>query len=150
MDSNSVWEPPAQTWHQRVDAQPQQVLLSQVQEMLHGVRLQARARAVSRPQVEHVEAQLEHVDAQETWLRLELAQEKSLRAQQVERSPASELPAAEELQQRALLRRRSREVRPVGLARKQQERVEAESQEEAEGEELPRQASCEQLWRPLL
>ncbi len=37
MDSNSVWE--AQTWRLQVDEQPQQVLLKQVQEMLHGVRL---------------------------------------------------------------------------------------------------------------
>ena len=80
-DSNSVWEPPARTWHQLVDAQPQQVLLSQVQEMLHGVRLQARARAVSQSQVEHVEPLQEHVDAQEAWRLLDLAQEKSLRAQ---------------------------------------------------------------------
>jgi hypothetical protein len=39
MDSNSVWEPPAPTLHQPEDAQPQQVLLRQVQEMSHGVRL---------------------------------------------------------------------------------------------------------------
>jgi len=146
MDSNSVWDPLARTWHQRVGAQPQQALLMQVQEMLHGVRLQSRA--ASLPQVEHVEVQQEHVDAQEAWRRLDLAQEKSLRAQPVERSPASELPVAEELLQRALLRQRSREALPGGLARKQQERVEAESQEEAE--ELPQRASCVLLWRPLL
>ncbi len=61
MDSNSVWDPLARTWHQRVGAQPQQALLMQVQEMLHGVRVQSRA--ASLPQVGHVEAQLEHVDA---------------------------------------------------------------------------------------
>src|SRR5258708_18630382 len=118
----------------------------QVQEMLHGVRL--RARAISWPQVGHAEAQMEHVDAQEVWRRLDLAQEKSLRAQHVERSPASELPVAEELLQRALLRRRSREALLVGLARKQQERVEAESREEVE--ELPQRASCAPLWLLLL
>ncbi len=59
MDSNSVWE--GQTWRLQVDEQPPQVLLMQVQEMLHGVRL--HSRAASLPQVGHVEAQLEHVDA---------------------------------------------------------------------------------------
>jgi len=59
MDSNSVWE--AQTWRLQVDVQPQRALLMQVQEMLHGVRVQSRA--ASLPQVGHVEEQLEHVDA---------------------------------------------------------------------------------------
>jgi hypothetical protein len=142
MDSNSVWEAPVPSSRLRVDARQQQAWLRQAQEKLHGARLPAASQ-----QQELAVAPEEQVDAPTAWQQPCLAQEESLRAPQVERLPALESVEAEE-RRRFLLRPRSPEGRQGDSARQQQERVKAESQEEAE--ELPQRVSCAPLGRQHL
>jgi hypothetical protein len=110
-DSNLVWAAQAS---QQVDAQmrPASQALPQVQkpEHVYGVRVQARMQAASprqQPEQEFVAAPGELVDAPAAWQRRELEweREQSLRAQQAEQPPALKPLLAEELPQRALLRR---------------------------------------------
>jgi hypothetical protein len=79
-------------------------------EHVHGVQVQARMQAASpqrQPQQEFVAAPEELVDAPAAWQRREpeWEREQSLRAQQAEQPPALKPLLAEELPQRALLRR---------------------------------------------
>jgi hypothetical protein len=86
-DSSSVWEAP--TSRLRAVARTQRFSLRQALQKLHGVRPQALLRAASKQQ-ELAVTPGELVDAPAAWLRLDLAQEKSLRAPRVERSLALE------------------------------------------------------------
>jgi hypothetical protein len=114
MDSNSVWEAPAQVSGPRAAVRPQQVSLRPVTQKLHGAALQERLQAASTlPPQELASALQERADAPAAWQQPGWEQEKSSVAPRAELRPALERLEGE-ARPRALLRQCSVEPQQGG------------------------------------